>query len=521
MPETYHSKNWITSKNPSVSRRRSKNSNEWRIKDFEKRWYTIQFPKEVNENTRIVIACAGAEGIADDDSVLAEAKGENVIVIIPHGQKNSDYRTVIRMSNTLALDDPKFREQFAAQGIKFTGIPNNSCVTFGAHSNSSKEIVSATINYLTSEHKQGRETRAAVLINDAENTPLSSYFSKKANFDKHKKELDDSIVFATTQAYYLKKSNKHGLVAAKSYYAPASYLGDLEAMAKAGATVMLATYNMGAGNWHTQSVELTSVMGLYDLASGVLDDGPISFVSKKNKSQTMVAKLKYYFFDVEKNKWVAFPSAVEAQRQLDISTAKVSLFNTGFLSKSDGKYTIKLNGESQEISKSDLESFLAECKAAYRETNMSATTFEKFMEEYSKTHLPGSSNKNDFVPPTLYDIGKACDALLESLENIGQHMRSFGTFSGLEVKPKGELSDYLQDMNAFPRGVSTSGLQASMECVNKLGSNLEAAYNATANLYDTFASVENQNGKYYQSNTYGNAANQASEDVTNFAQDVQ
>jgi hypothetical protein len=120
---------------------------------------------------------------------------------------------------------------------------------------------------------------------------------------------------------------------------------------------------------------------------------------------------------------------------------------------------------------------------------MSATTVEKFMEEYSKTHLPGSSNKNDFVPPTLYDIGKACDALLESLENIGQHMRSFGTFSGLEVKPKGELSEYLQGMNAFPRGVSTSGLQASMECVNKLGSNLEDAYNATANLYDTFASV--------------------------------
>ncbi len=501
----------------------------WGIQERFDHSYTIQFPEEVNENTRIVIACGGAGGPTDSNSVLAANKGKNVIVIIPQLQNETDYRTVIKMSEELRDPNSDLSKQFAANGVNVASISQDSCVTFGAHSNSSKEVVNATLNYLTDERKDGKQTRAAVLINDAEHTQLIPNSSSiKKNFNDNKENLDDSLIFVTTQEYYLREDSQKGLVANRGY-APESYMSDLEAMAKAGATVMLTTYDIDpigwtpyppSDNWHTESVELTSVLGLCDLKSGVLDEGPVSFASARNGGKTLSAELAYYIFDTEKEQWVAFPTAVDAQRQLDISTAKVSLFNTGFLSKSDGKYTITLNGQSQEISKSDLEAYLAECKAAYKESDMSVTTFEEFMEEYSKTHLPGSPNKNDFVPPTLYDIGKACDALLDSLGDIGMHMQSFGTFRGLEVKPKGELSEYLQGMNAFPRGVSTSGLQASMECVNKLGSNLEDAYNATANLYDTFASVENQNGKYYPSSAYSKAGQSVATQVSNFAQDM-
>ena len=57
-------------------------------------------------------------------------------------------------------------------------------------------------------------------------------------------------------------------------------------------------------------------------------------------------------------------------------------------------------------------------------------------------------------------------------------------------------------------------------CVNKLGSDLENAYNATANLYNTMAEFENVATSFYPSNTYSNAGTSANSDVSNFATDV-
>jgi len=531
MSEVYNAGYWENPNIvPNVSYRSTTNPNEWRITDNNygyDTWYTIKFPDEVNEDTRIIIACGGAGGWGDQNSVISKNTNQNAIVIIPQYQHNDNYRAVIRMANELASDDPRFRDQLAAQGVKITGVPSNSCVTFGAHSNSSKEIVSVTVNYLTNEHANGRETRAAVLINDAEHTSLVGYGSVKNSYEAHKGELDDSLIFATTQEYYLRESENGGLVANRGY-GPESYLGDLEDMARAGATVMLTTYDIrplgwkpkdNSKNWHTESVEMTSAMGLFDLERGTLENGPFSFASERNGGKDLSAELKFYFFDVEKDSWVAYPSVVEAQAQLDISTAKVALYNSGFLSKADGQYTVKLGGTEQQVSKSDLDAYLLACKTAYKESGNTDQSFEDFCDEYAKDH-PIMPN-NDNVPPTLEAVGIAVDAIKASYESIGGHVKSFGNIPGLSVKPEGELSDYLKSMNAFPSGVGTSGLESCLDgCISKLEFQMSEAYNTAANLYNVMAEAEGQNGSYYEPASYNNAGNSANTDATNFANDV-
>ena len=528
MSEAYNAKYWESQDRiPTIKTRSPKNPNTWRITDNnygDDTWYTIQFPEEVNEDTRIIISCGGAGGWTDSESVISANRNENAIVIMPQSQNNDNYRAIIRISNEIASNNPRFRGQLASQGVKINGVPSNSCVTFGAHSNSSKEIVSATVNYLTNEHANGRETRAAVLINDAEHTSLVGNGSVKNSYLEHKGELDDSIIFATTQKYYLSEDASNGLVSNKGC-APESYLADLEDMAKSGATVMLTTYDMHpegwnpeGNNWHTESVELTSAMGLYDLERGTLDDGPLSFVTQRpnQAGKTITAELKYYYFDVEKDSWVAYSSAEEAQAQLDISTSKVAMYNAGLLSKADGQYTVKLNGKTQEISSDDLDSFLLACKKAYNESDTSKKTFEEFMEEYSTSHPIG----RDSAEYNLNNMKTACLSLQDTLSEIHNHITSFGTFKNLKIKNSGKPSKFLKNMNSFPRGVSFSGLDSSMDCINKLDSNLEAALEASNGVYNATAIAEGEAPTFFQSNTHGNAANKASEDVSNFAQDL-
>ena len=519
---------------PTVSKQPNGSSQNWHIReipiDEKQRGYLsddefkIQFPDEVNENTRVVVAYRGANSVGDVDSVFTAAEGQNVIVIAPineaNNEYNNNYETAIKMANSLTDEDSKLVQSLAANGVNFNGTPSSSSITYSAHSNSSKEIINAASNFLTYEHQQGNQTRTSIVLYDPERTPLVN-----SNTSKNISEFDDSFIFTEVQQQYIKTDGDGNITGAQGGFL--SYKADLETLAKAGATVVVMGYDMDpdgwkphppSDNWHTESVEMSSVMGLFDIERGILDDGPLSFVSAKNNGKSMITEFKYYYFDVEQNAWVTFPSSVEAQALVDIASTKVSMYNAGMLSKADGKYTITLNGESREISPENLDSFLLAFKEKYRDSGqMDEKTFEEFMEEFSKFDPRGS----DEAQGNLKNVENVCWLLKETMGDIGMHMKSFGSLPALSNKSTGELSKYLENMNAFPKGVNTSSFESSMECVNKLGSNIEKAYNASIGVYNAWVAAESSAPTFFQSNTFGDAANQASEDVTNFAQDLQ
>ena len=371
-----------------------------------------------------------------------------------------------------------------------TGADRTDRIYMG-HSASGFQVTTAANNFLQSERDAGKETKTMLVLNDPTYggvDPILRDGSKAENFE-------DS---------YVVSMGPIGLG-----YSGKIKKDDITSLAQAGARILLIG---GPNGWHTEYNDRVSpALGLYSQHT-------VNLAGFKGLT----------FWTVDSNGKPTKISLEEAQTYNDASVGRLDMFNQGFLSHATGEYVITSGEFSFAISDEELEKMTLNFER-------SGESFEDYLlKNYTvdregnlldqEGNIVGTTRgtpNNDNVPPTLAEVGKACDALLASLNSIGKHMESFGNIKGLNNRPKENMSDYLSGMNAFPSGINSSGLQTCMEdCVNSLGKNLEAAYNATANLYSTMAQVENAASSYYPSSTYSNAGNSANSNAGNFASDV-
>ena len=356
------------------------------------------------------------------------------------------------------------------------------------HSASGFQVTNAAYNYLKKEHDDGKETKTMLVLNDP------TYGGR-----------DDRILNGGMDVDDFEDSYVVSMGPASLGYSGKISENDLTSLAQSGARVLLIG---GPTGWHTEyNDKLSPALGLYDQHSVNLSNySGLTFWTLDSKGNPVKLSLK------------------EAQEYNDSSVGRLGLFNHGYLTKQDGEYVLQNSGFSFVITNEQLEKLSLDFERSGLDFNryiLDNYNVDKDGNLYDKNGnkvatIKGAPN-NDNVPPSLAEVGKACEALLTSLGDIGRHMKSFGNIKGLDNKAKGGLSDFLSSMNAFPSGVSTAGLQTSMECVNKLGSNLEEAYNAAANLYDVMDSRESAAKTYYPSSTYSNAGTSASANVGNFA----
>ncbi len=471
-------------------------------------YYAIQFPDEVNTDTRICITCKGAGGYHLDDieSVhrITDLRDENIIVISPRYQDDTNYRVSQKISQELQDENSDLYAALLENGINIQEAPNDNCITYGGHSNSCKTVVGSTIQYLTHERESedGQQTRAAILLNDPEHTQLLNAEGRD-NLDK----LDDSVVMVNTQQQYMVTDDSGNFVGATD--ALSSYKGDLEDMARAGATVIVAGYAMEmggqGGNFHTESVEMTSQYGLYDLANATLVDGKGSFVSARN-GKTITFDIDYYYFDAEKDEWVTLKDAKEAQAILDYSTGKVELYNSGFLVKEDGTYI--LNGT--QISEDELKNLILD----YKESGDQSISLEDYIKENVGKHS-GGTDKAEF---NHNDTLKAVEALSNTLNSIQKHMDSLVDFDELH-RNSSSLNSFFNGASSFPSGVNASSFSSAEECVRKFGQNIENAYNISVNVHTTLLHAEDLAPTYYKSNEF--SSSQSASSKVGFATDMQ
>ena len=477
----------------------------WNINESYSKQLAIHFPEEVNSDTKVVITCRGAGGFTLDDieSVHRLAKDDEII-ISPYNQNDSDYRTALKVAEALTDENSSLNQSLKEEGVNITSTPDDNCITFGGHSNSSKMVVGTTIQHLMHEREKedesGSQTRAAILLNDPERAQLLNSEGRN-NLDV----LDDSLVYIATQKDYMEFDDAGNFVGANN--ALYSYKADLEDMGRSGATVILASYDMEmggqGGNFHTESVEFTSAAHLYDLKNATLLDSG-SFVSARN-NQNINVQLKYYYFDAEKDEWVTLKDAKEAQALLDYSTGKVELYNSGFLVKEDGTYI--LNGT--QISEDELKNLITD----YKESGDVSISLEEYIKENAGKYS-GGTDKAEF---NHNDTLKAVEELSNTLNGIQKHMDSLVDFDELH-RNSSSLNSFFDGASSFPSGVNASSFSSAEECVRKFGQNIENAYNISVNVHTTLLHAEDLAPTYYKSNEF--SSSQSASSKVEFATDM-
>ena len=453
------------------------------------RSYLVDCPEQIDENTTICIAGRGAGGLSDVNSVRASSPDQNVVVVVPVGLTNEDYEGAIDLAKDIA-------NKTGANG-------NNS--TYTGHSASGPLMTYATVNDLKESHSAGEQSRATIILNDA--TGERSIFNQVAEEDI--KELDDSLIIANVQSRYI-ANNPDGTINAM-YGRIAAYDQDLEAAAKAGATVVIAAYDIDSDDRHTDSVDVMNALGLQRGGNSVLLDENFSFANRYG-NPTTCRNMSYYYFDTDSDQWVKFESAKDAQIYIDTAEAKVSLYNSGFLQKENDTYYINTPDGLEEISEMDIQNMVIEYNRIREEEGKPSVS----MDEYIKTRL--GTTGTDAAEFNLVDTGRAVDTLHKSLNSIGTHMRSLTDIKGLNSR-RNTSSKFLSSCPSYPSGVNTSALSAVGDCISKMGVNLETAYNAALAVHNALLDAEGIAPTYYQSNTYAHEAAHVDASTSNFAND--
>ena len=457
-------------------------------------------PETIDKNTCICICEGGAGGVYGDIATPIiknpNVQNSNVAIINVQSSSLEDLEGTSLVADRLASD---------------TGANRTNRVYMG-HSMTGPEMAKVATDYLRNEHAHGRETKTTLVLNDCKN---DSIFKETEGLGAAE-EFDGSLVIASVQSKYLRQNKETGEYTVKNGTRLDYYDEGLKACAENNADVLVVSA-YAVVDEHVSSNEVTANLGLCDPHTAILTD---SVVTNGN-----TRSVQYFHYDKEGN-LVPFSDAKEAQAFLDASVGRMDLFNAGFLHQNGDNYILNAGGRVQEATREEIDSFVLECRRAYDETGHGDQTFDEFMDKYAQTHSIGASNNNDSVPPNSEDVGKACAALLDSLGDIKNHMDSLLDIPGLDKKQSvsdihhGKAQkDFLDGMNSFPNGVSTAGLEARKDCVNSLGSNLEDAYNATANLYEVMTNSEGSMLTYYPHNNFSNAG-RVEDKVDNFAEDI-
>ena len=450
------------------------------------KYYYFEFPSRsrgIDENTSFCIV----EGGTGTTQMTAGRSQGSPMNVVAGADRNGNENTIFVNCNAGTTG---MSGDIVDEIAETTGADRTNRVYMG-HSASGFQVTKAANDYLKREKEEGRETKTMLVLNDptygGSEDPILQDGAKAENFE-------DSYVVSMgpTSLGYSGKVKE----------------SDLQELGKAGARVLL----IGGNYQHTDfNDKLSPALGLYDQHSVNLANVP-----------------GLTFWTIDKNGKPVKLTYEQAQAYNDASVGRLDMFNQGFLSKSTGEYVLTAGEFKFALSEEELDKMAMNFERGDK-------SFEEYLQENYRVDREGNlldkdgnivgttrgAPNNDNVPPTLREVGIACEALQASLNDIGRHMQSFGNIPGLNETANGKLSSYLSEMNAFPSGVSTGGLQACMDnCVNKLGRDLENAYNATANLYGTMAAFENAAPSYYPSNTYANAGTSASANANNFASDI-
>ena len=453
--------------------------------------FLIQVPSEINEDTTYCLAGRGSGGLSDINPLLYTTDGQNVIMVAPVHTAVSDYTGGIDVINSLA-------DQIEEQ----TGIrTNTSNSTFTGCSAEGPVVTAATVDYLKQEHAEGRDTRATVILMDSKSpTPIFNQV-KSEDVD----ELDDSLIVAVAQSWYIDDSN--GDVKVVSGTRLDAYDDNLIEAAHNGANVIIAAYDIpGAGEYkdhHVESVSITAALNLQKGVDSKLLDGQFTYIDVNGSIQSCEG-MNYYYYDLTDEKWVEFPDLESAQNYVDYATGKVELYNTGFLRKADGTYVI---GD-QEVSSDELERMIL----SYKESGDESLS----LEEYISKNLGGNWG-TDAAEFNYRDTLAAVETLRASLDSIGGHVNSLGSINGLGIKTNPH-SSFLSDMNAYPSGINTQGFQNAQDCLGKMCAQVENAYNVAVGVHTALLHAEDMAPTYYKSNTYADKASQTTTEP--FAEDV-
>ena len=452
---------------------------------------------QIDENTTLCICEGGADGVYTDikgkivDSETVQ--GSNVALINVAKQTQSDIMGATYVADKIAADTPADSTRRVYMG----------------HSTTGTYVSKAAVEYLRTEHAQGKETKTMLALNDS--TGERSIFNELSDSDDLD-DLKDSLVFVSAQSRYVSPSESGSYNVSGRM---ATYYGDLQKSSEAGADILIALYQDDGLDEHTTSCSVTAELGMCDPYTAKLQD--TVYAVGKERAVT------YYRID-EFGNMVKFENTEAAQAYLDTSVGKIELFNGGYLHDSDGKYYLDNDTEAVEIGADALADFARDFKIS----NMSYEEFLKANEgkfTYDKdgkiigyeSSAVVSSGGTDAAEFNYRDTLAAVETLKASLDSIGGHINSLGDINGLGIKTNPH-SSFLSDMNAYPSGINTQGFQNAQDCLSKMCAQVENAYNVAVGVHTALLHAEDMAPTYYKSNTYADKATQTNTEP--FATDV-
>ncbi len=235
--------------------------------------FYIQCPSKIDEHTTFFMAGRGSGGIGDTSSTFRQARNENVIIIAPVHQKDSDVLTTVDVIGMLA---------------KEYGIEPNA--GFSGHSNSGTLALKVAQKYIQTYDKP-----TTIVLND----PYNCQSDSSINYSLFK----DSLIVA---------------------YAPISggcyenFKDRCKKAAVAGAKVLVVRYNSGG---HGAADDIAAANKAFEL-DGFTLKGKCEYID--SYGGTYSTNLSYEYID-EHGAVHRFGSIEEAQAYLDDALLSVSI----------------------------------------------------------------------------------------------------------------------------------------------------------------------------------------------------